>query len=458
MEATDRYDVAIIGAGPDGLAAAAILGRAGLSVIVLERSGHVGGRAVTREFHPGFFASPYGDALAAIPPKIFRMLDLARFGAVPLPMAGRVPLPNADAARARCLAHALVRAERAAAFGWLARPAPLESWPVPDFFMSSLAMEVSQETLAEFLEGRVADPFMAGSALHLLAPAASFGTRGGLGTLGAALRDAARAAGAEISCGLEVTHVVRNGGRVCGVCMADGSQVQARALISTLDVKRSFFGLFKQADLPPSLASAVGQFRMAGGMARLLMALKPPFTRFRDVKRVCCAPEQFAAAQAAWRCGVLAAELPMALRMPSAIDPSLAPPEGAVVTATVSGVPFRRSDGAWTHDRRSQLVARLVAATETVLPGLSEQIVASTLIVPADMEEELGATEGDLLGGEIAPDQMLGLRPWNGNSGARTGIGGYYLAGPSSPAGVLGTCAGGVVAAFALLSDRGGWR
>ena len=54
-----RYDAAIIGAGANGLAAAATLARAGLKVIVLERATRVGGRAATREFHPGFRASPF---------------------------------------------------------------------------------------------------------------------------------------------------------------------------------------------------------------------------------------------------------------------------------------------------------------------------------------------------------------------------------------------------------------
>lgn len=45
--AAGRYDVAIVGAGHNGLVAAAYLARAGLSVLVLERLDHVGGAAVS---------------------------------------------------------------------------------------------------------------------------------------------------------------------------------------------------------------------------------------------------------------------------------------------------------------------------------------------------------------------------------------------------------------------------
>ena len=52
-----RYDAIVVGAGHNGLATAAYLAKAGLQVLVLEKNDYIGGAAVTREMHAGWFYS-----------------------------------------------------------------------------------------------------------------------------------------------------------------------------------------------------------------------------------------------------------------------------------------------------------------------------------------------------------------------------------------------------------------
>ncbi|HLH98687.1 MAG TPA: NAD(P)/FAD-dependent oxidoreductase [Xanthobacteraceae bacterium] len=74
------YDVAIIGAGHNGLTCAAYLGMAGFSVKVLERRAVVGGAAVTEEFHPGFRNSVAAYTVSLLNPKVISDLRLFDHG------------------------------------------------------------------------------------------------------------------------------------------------------------------------------------------------------------------------------------------------------------------------------------------------------------------------------------------------------------------------------------------
>jgi phytoene dehydrogenase-like protein len=73
-----RYDVVILGAGHNGLVAASYIGRAGLSVLLLEKNDYIGGATTSQRVFPDYEAriSRYSYLVSLFPEKIIRDLGL----------------------------------------------------------------------------------------------------------------------------------------------------------------------------------------------------------------------------------------------------------------------------------------------------------------------------------------------------------------------------------------------
>lgn len=98
MRARFDCDVAIIGAGHNGLVAACYLAAAGLKVRMFERRQIVGGAAVTEEFHPGFRNSLASYTVSLLHPKVIEDLRLRQHGLeiVLRPLSNFFPHPDGN--------------------------------------------------------------------------------------------------------------------------------------------------------------------------------------------------------------------------------------------------------------------------------------------------------------------------------------------------------------------------
>lgn len=92
-----NYDAIVIGAGHNGLTAAAYLAKAGKKVLVLERRHVLGGAAVTEEVYPGFKYSVCSYVVSLLRPEVIRELELPRYDLEIIPLDSTfTPLPNGD--------------------------------------------------------------------------------------------------------------------------------------------------------------------------------------------------------------------------------------------------------------------------------------------------------------------------------------------------------------------------
>src|SRR5947199_10010906 len=96
MSSLSKYDAIVIGAGHNGLTAAAYLAGAGLSTLVLERRDIVGGCCVTEEIAPGCRASTTPYIASMLRPEVIRELELASPGLRIVHCDPMLPVPFLD--------------------------------------------------------------------------------------------------------------------------------------------------------------------------------------------------------------------------------------------------------------------------------------------------------------------------------------------------------------------------
>src|SRR5207249_3103936 len=104
--------------------------------------------------------------------------------------------------------------------------------------------------------------------------------RGGTGGVSEAIASAARAAGAEIRCQAPVARIELDGGGAKAVALDSGEEIRARAVLSSVDARRTFLELIEPGRLDPEFEDGVRRFRYRGSSGKVNLALDglPEFT------------------------------------------------------------------------------------------------------------------------------------------------------------------------------------
>ena len=329
MHGTGHYDAIVVGAGHNGLVAAAYLARAGRSVLVLERRDRVGGAAVTEEIIPGFRVSTASYSLSLLRPDIAADLRLAERGLRLHPKDPQLFVPLPDGRHffvwrdARRTAEELARIHRpdAEAYGaWTAfwdeavallRPLVETDAPPPpaevaaeltrrgrgDLWRLAVAGSAADLVSAFFSSDEVRGAFASQGIIGTNASPRDPGTawimayhqlggelnqatgtwayvEGGMGSVTAALAAAATGEGAQIRTGTPVESVLVDAGRVAGVRTAGGEEIRAPVVLSNADPVRTFLSLCPPGSLEADFEERVRSWRLDAAVVKVNLALR----------------------------------------------------------------------------------------------------------------------------------------------------------------------------------------
>lgn len=473
-----QVDAVVVGAGPNGLAAAVTLARVGLRVQVFERNSTIGGGARTAELTlPGF----RHDVCSAVHPmalasRFFREFQLARRIELRLPTVSYGhPLDGSRAGIAyRDLDRTAERLGRdGAAYARLMRPLVRRADEVAAFTGSNLigipshpvtALRFALRTLeqgsplwnARFTED-AAPAMLSGVAAHAILPLPSLATAGAGLSLGAY----AHARGWPIPVGgsqaivdaLAADLVTHGGTITTDAEITDLDELPtARAVL--LDVTPRALLRIAGSRVPDRYARSLRRFRYGNGVAKVDFALSGPVPWTDEELRsagtvhiggtraeVAMAEHEVARGRHSDRPYVLVSQ-------PSIVDDTRAPAGQHALWA-------------YTHVPRGSALDQQEAITrqiERFAPGFRGLVLAASSRTALDVERyDPNYVLGDIAGGTPSIRQLL-RRPVLSTDPWRTAVPGVYLASSSTPPGPGVTGLNGWYAAISALRREFGVR
>jgi phytoene dehydrogenase-like protein len=473
------YDTIVIGAGPNGLAAAQRLAQRGAKVLVLEGASAPGGGA-------GLSHLSYN-----LDPRVEKAMDLPRHGLawassnlsttalsrdgahlrlegpVGLTLSGNVPAADRAAwatLRARLLRFAATLAPlnamtppriasragnpwaKLAMVGLRARMlGAAEFRELGRIFLSNVHDLLDDELSSPLLKGALAFDAVLGGWLGPRSPntvlpwlvrlsgqttgvQGALGLpRGGMAALGAAMARSAEASGVTIRCNARVARVIIEAERAAGVCLEGGEEIRAARIVSAIAPGSTLLTLVGARHLDAGLVTRARLQKSRGGAAKLHLTLRglPDFrgANLRDRLLIAGSEHDVETSFNPVKYGNVSQAPGMEIMFPTAHEPAA---DGSHNLSAIAQ--FAPHDPADRKAAHAAMLAACMAQLEAHAPGIGAMVTHSELLMPQDIEATYGLPGGQWHAGELSVEQMMFLRPLPGIAQYRSPVAGLWLA------------------------------
>jgi phytoene dehydrogenase-like protein len=493
------WDVIVLGASPNGLAAAGSLARKGKKVLVLERLKRAGGVAAGRELAPGIATEGLLQDTSHVPAELVSRLGLKMIEPPPvlglqLDGPGLLLHRSPRAAKEEISAHSASDAVGYADWrGWLSSVLPtlrrsilaapfevgLEAPLLPLLRVGGGVRALGKDTMMELLRraplsaldlvsefvetpllrSMILAPGLRGTWMGPRSPTsaatlllheaqADLEVSGGPQAFVDALVADCEARGVVIRLGQDIRAVALEGQQVVGVECGDATE-RSVAVVSCFGPRHTLLDLVPARNLRGAGAREIENIRVRGTLAAVSFALAVE-PRFRCRPGMTVRAAQWAESpehqERAWD-DAKHRRFPRRPTLDLRIHQA---EEGWVLHALVRSASFELADG-WTAERRQELGDLVQAQLVELLVIFEGTIVARDVLSPAEIGREYGLDGGHELQAELALDQLHAFRPAPRLGHYRTSVGGLWLASAGSHPGGAVDGRAGLLAATALL-------
>ena len=227
---------------------------------------------------------------------------------------------------------------------------------------------------------------------------------GGSQRLADALADAFRGAGGTLLLGSPVKRILTEGGRACGIELADGSRHLAGIVISGADSRHTYGELLGGEAAPARFMRKLRRMSLSLGPFRVCLGLDYDVAKhgMENHEYILFPGYDHGATFSEMEKGRLSA---LSLYSPTSLSPGLAPAGHSTLILT-DMLPWH-CEPDW-RGRREQLADEMVAMAERrLLPGLSKHVKMRKLLDPEELSRLTNVSEGAMYGWANTPWQVL---------------------------------------------------
>jgi len=264
--------------------------------------------------------------------------------------------------------------------------------------------------------------------------------RGGTGGISLAIASAAREAGVEIRTEAAVARIRTRNGRATGVVLANGDELEAAAVLSSVDPRLTFLRFLEPRDLPAEFVDDLRRYRFRGSSGKVNLALDalPEFrslpgsgTHLRGAISISPGIDYMERAYDQAKYGEFSRRPYIDMVIPTLTDPSIAPPGKHIASCFVQYAPFHLASGTW-DEQRDAFGDAVIETLAEHAPNIRQIIRHRQVVTPLDLEREFGLSEGNIFQGELSLDQLFFLRPVPGWARYKTPIENLWMCGSAA--------------------------